>query len=71
MRGGDEGSGDIGAHDLQDRRLDVLVGESFDMAVVNWSEGMGTLFFPDLEGFAADAVKNGEESRLVSVFEHL
>ncbi len=30
----------------------------------------GTLFVPDLEGFAADAVEDGEETGLVGVFEH-
>lgn len=33
---GDEGSGYVGAHDLQDGRLDVLIGESLDVSVVNW-----------------------------------
>ena len=32
---GDEGSGHIGAHDLEDRRLDVLVGQPLDVAVLD------------------------------------
>ena len=30
----DEGSGDVGAHDLEDRRLDILISQPFDVAVL-------------------------------------
>lgn len=33
---GDIGCGYISAHDLQDRWLNVLICETFDVSVVNW-----------------------------------
>lgn len=33
---GDVSCGDIGAHDFQDRRLNVLIGETLDVAIVDW-----------------------------------
>jgi hypothetical protein len=35
LRTGYEGCGDIGAHDFEDRRLDVLVSEALDVSIVN------------------------------------
>ena len=32
---GDEGSGDVGAHDLQHRRLDVLIRDSLYVPVLD------------------------------------
>ena len=34
LRAGDEGGGDIGAHDLKYRGLNILIGEPFDVSVV-------------------------------------
>lgn len=35
LRTGDKGSGYIGAHNFQDGRLDILVGDSFDVTILN------------------------------------
>jgi hypothetical protein len=32
---GNEGGGDVGAHDFEDRRLDILVGDTFNVSIVN------------------------------------
>lgn len=32
----DEGSSDIGPHDLQHRGLDVLIGQPLDVAILDW-----------------------------------
>ena len=32
---GDEGSGDIGAHDFEHRGLDILISDPLDVSVVN------------------------------------
>jgi len=53
----------IGAHDLKDARLDVLVGDAFDVAIAD-------LLVPDLQWLAANAVQDGQEARLEGVLEH-
>lgn len=55
---------DIGANDLQDQRLDVVVGDTLDVAVAY-------LLVPDLERLGADRVQDGQKSTLESVFKHL
>jgi hypothetical protein len=44
--------GDVGAHDLEDRRLNIGVGYSFDVAVAD-------LFVPDLEGLGSKQRETG------------
>ena len=60
---GDEAGVDIAADELKDGGLDVLVGQSLDVAVAD-------LLVPDLEGAGADAIEDREEAGLESVLEH-
>ena len=42
----------VRAHDLEDGRLDVLVGDALDVAIAH-------LLVPDLQGLCANGVKDG------------
>lgn len=56
---GDEGGGDVGAHDFEDGGLDVLVGDALDVAIAD-------LLVPDLEGLGAVGGEGGGEGGCVS-----
>mmetsp|Transcript_32462 Transcript_32462/g.60389 ORF Transcript_32462/g.60389 Transcript_32462/m.60389 type:complete len:243 (+) Transcript_32462:343-1071(+) len=53
----------IGANNLQDARLDVVVGNALNVSVSDF-------LVPQLQRLAPDTVENRQESRLVGVFEH-
>mmetsp|Transcript_35104 Transcript_35104/g.113647 ORF Transcript_35104/g.113647 Transcript_35104/m.113647 type:complete len:257 (+) Transcript_35104:156-926(+) len=63
-RASDIGGAHVRAHDLEDARLDVGVGQTLDVAIAH-------LLVPDLQGLTADRVQDGQEPRLVGVLEHL
>mmetsp|Transcript_35108 Transcript_35108/g.113658 ORF Transcript_35108/g.113658 Transcript_35108/m.113658 type:complete len:248 (+) Transcript_35108:156-899(+) len=63
-RASDIGGAHVRAHDLEDARLDVGVGQTLDVAIAH-------LLVPDLQGLAADRVQDGQKTRLVGVLEHL
>ena len=71
LRTSDEGSGDVGTHNFEYRRLNVLISNSLDVTVVDYDKEWFTLLLPNLEWFTADTVQDGQESWLVSVLEHL
>jgi len=53
----------IGTDDFQDGRLDIVVGDSFDMSVANF-------LVPDLKRLTPDTVEYREKPRLESIPEH-
>mmetsp|Transcript_81599 Transcript_81599/g.229741 ORF Transcript_81599/g.229741 Transcript_81599/m.229741 type:complete len:239 (+) Transcript_81599:241-957(+) len=63
-RASDIGGAHVRAHDLEDARLDIGVGQTLDVAIAH-------LLVPNLQGLAADRVQDGQEPRLVGVLEHL
>jgi len=62
-RAGDVIRTDIGAHDLQNTRLDIRVGDSLHMSVAHCR-------IPNLEGLASDGIQNRQKARLKGVLEH-
>eukprot|EP00961_Rhodomonas_salina_P242926 3281966-Rhodomonas_salina.2 len=48
---------DVGPHDFEDRRLNILVGDALDMPVPH-------LLVPNLQRLAPDTVENGQEAGL-------
>jgi len=54
---------DIAADELEDARLNVLVGQALDVAVAH-------LLVPDLQWTRSNGVQDGEESTLEGVLEH-
>ena len=46
---------DIGSHNLQDRRLDILIRDTLDVAVPH-------VFVTYLQGLTADTIKDGHEA---------
>ena len=60
---GDEVCAHVRPHDLQHTRLDVLVGDTFDVAIAD-------LLVPDLQRLAADTIQDRQETRLEAVLEH-
>jgi len=59
----DEVGAHVGAHDFEDRRLNVLVRDPLDVTIAD-------LFVPDLQRLRPDGVEDGQESRLEGVLEH-
>jgi hypothetical protein len=54
----------VSSHNLQHARLDVRIGESFNVPIPD-------VFVPDLQRLAPNAVENRKEPRLKGVLEHL
>ena len=63
-RTGNVCSADIGSHDFQHQRLDVVIRYPLDVSVSNF-------LVPDLQRLASNAVQDGEESGLEGVLKHL
>jgi len=59
----DVGGAHICPHDLEDAGLNVGVCQALNVPISD-------LLVPDLQRFAADRIQDGQEARLVGVFEH-
>lgn len=80
------GGANIGANDFQDKRLNFIICDSFDVPVahlnkqivpfyisepLNPSERATYLLVPDLQWFTADTVEYGQKATLKCIFEHI
>ena len=63
MGAGDEGGGDIGAHDFEDRGLNIGIGDSLNVTVSH-------VLVPNLEGFGTIR-ERGKVSEKLEVGESL
>eukprot|EP00306_Pavlova_sp_CCMP459_P004377 CAMPEP_0185165888 /NCGR_PEP_ID=MMETSP1139-20130426/11606_1 /TAXON_ID=298111 /ORGANISM="Pavlova sp., Strain CCMP459" /LENGTH=264 /DNA_ID=CAMNT_0027731309 /DNA_START=764 /DNA_END=1556 /DNA_ORIENTATION=- len=60
---GDEGGGDVCAHDLKHRRANVIVRDALDVPIHH-------RLVPDLQRLAPDTVEDAQKARLECVLEH-